>query len=48
MMNPRIYILNHATGEEIEREMTDEEYADLLAIGWTSDPSEESTKSDGG
>jgi len=26
-MNPRIYILNHATGEEIEREMTDDEVA---------------------
>jgi hypothetical protein len=40
-MNPLIKIIDGLTGKEEEREMTDEEYADFLAGGWT--PSEEPT-----
>jgi hypothetical protein len=40
-MNPLIKIIDGLTGEEEEREMTNEEYAELLASGWT--PSEEPT-----
>ena len=29
-MNPRIYILDHATGKETEREMTDVEIANFI------------------
>ena len=34
-MNPLIKIIDGITGEEEERPMTDEEYAELLASGWT-------------
>lgn len=37
MMNPNIDIHNTETGEMITREMTDEEYAELLASGWSQD-----------
>lgn len=36
-MNPLIKIIDGITGEEEERPMTDEEYAELLASGWTPD-----------
>ena len=34
-MNPLIKIIDGFTGEEETREMTDEEYANLLASGWS-------------
>jgi hypothetical protein len=34
-MRPNIGECNAETGEYIEREMTDEEYADLIQSGWT-------------
>jgi len=34
-MNPLIKIIDGLTGEEEVREMTDQEYADLLASGWS-------------
>lgn len=37
-MNPNITIHNAETGETVEREMTDDEYAELLASGWTEEP----------
>lgn len=36
-MNPNIDIHDSLTGEMITREMTDEEYAELLASGWLSE-----------
>jgi hypothetical protein len=44
MMNPNIDIHNAETGETISREMTDEEYAELLASGWTLEAPEEPTE----
>jgi hypothetical protein len=42
MTRPNISGYDCNTGEITEREMTDEEYAELLASGWTPDgPSEE-------
>ena len=41
MTKPNITIHDGATGETVEREMTDEEYADLIASGWTLDPQQE-------
>ncbi len=38
MMNPTTTIVDALTGETVEREMTDEEYAELLASGWTEEP----------
>lgn len=35
MANPLATFHDAATGETVEREMTDEEYADLIASGWT-------------
>jgi len=35
MTYPNITFHDAATGETIEREMTDEEYAELIASGWT-------------
>ena len=40
-MKPMIYIKNHATGQEITREMTEEEYEALIASAWTLEPQEE-------
>jgi hypothetical protein len=40
-MNPLIKIIDGITGEEEERPMTDEEYAELLASGWTPDETPE-------
>lgn len=37
-MRPTYWLHDQATGEIIEREMTDEEYADLIASGWTEEP----------
>ena len=37
-MNPNITIHNAETGETVEREMTDDEYAEPLASGWTEEP----------
>ena len=37
-MNPNITIHDTETGETVEREMTDDEYADLIATGWTEEP----------
>jgi len=44
-MSTRPNITNHdaATGETIERELTDEEYAALIESGWTETPAEEAT-----
>lgn len=39
-MNPDITIHDAVTGETVTREMTDEEYAELLATGWTAEPVE--------
>lgn len=41
MAHPKITIHDAATGETVEREMTDEEYAYLIASGWTLEPQEE-------
>lgn len=35
MTNPDITLHDAVTGETIVRPMTDEEYAELLASGWT-------------
>ena len=40
MMNPNTTIVDAVTGETVEREMTDEEYAELLATGYTPEPVE--------
>lgn len=40
MMNPNITIHDAETGETVEREMTDDEYTELLATGWTPEPVE--------
>ncbi len=37
-MKPNITIHDAETGETIEREMTDDEYADLVSSGWTEEP----------
>jgi hypothetical protein len=37
MSNPRIAGFDCYTNEAIDREMTDEEYAELLASGWTEE-----------
>ena len=42
MTNPNRFIFDGLTGESVEREMTDKEYAQLLADGWT--PGEEATE----
>lgn len=36
-MNPNITTHDTETGETITREMTDDEYAELLASGWTEE-----------
>lgn len=41
MTKPNIQIHDALTGETITREMTDEEYAELLASGWTLEPEPE-------
>jgi hypothetical protein len=35
MTNPNRYIFDGLTGQSVEQEMTEEEYADLIASGWT-------------
>ena len=40
MMNPNIDIHDSLTGVMTTREMTDEEYAELLASGWTPEAPE--------
>lgn len=40
-MNPLIKIIDGITGEEEVRELTDQEYSDFLASGWTEEPTEE-------
>lgn len=40
-MKPNTTIVDVATGEHTQREMTDEEYESLLASGWTEEPAEE-------
>lgn len=37
-MKPNITIHDALTGETITREMTDDEYTDLLATGWSDGP----------
>ena len=37
MNKPRIMGFDCYTNEAIDREMTDEEYAELLASGWTEE-----------
>jgi hypothetical protein len=37
-MKPNIQLDDAETGETITREMTDDEYAELLATGWTEEP----------
>lgn len=46
VMKPSIYIKNHLTGEEITREMTDEEYAALLESGWTETTEEPASETE--
>ena len=41
MKKPTITIYDGNTHETIEREMTDEEYAELIASGWTETAPEE-------
>lgn len=41
MTRPNIGGHDAITGESWEREMTEEEYADLIASGWTLEPQEE-------
>lgn len=41
MAHPNITHHDAATGETVEREMTDAEYADLIASGWTETAPEE-------
>ena len=41
MTRPNIGGHDAITGESWEREMTEEEYADLIASGWTLEPLEE-------
>lgn len=41
MTKPNITIHDGATGETVEREMTEEEYAALVASGWTLEPTPE-------
>ena len=41
MTKPNITIHDAATGETVEREMTEEEYADLIGSGWTLESQEE-------
>lgn len=38
MDKPRITGFDCYTNEIIDREMTEEEYAELLATGWTEEP----------
>lgn len=38
-MRPNITTIDVATGEATTREMTEQEYQDLLASGWTADGS---------
>jgi hypothetical protein len=44
MMKPEITIHDAITGETEVREMTDEEYAELLASGWTESTEETPTE----
>jgi hypothetical protein len=37
MMRPTYWLYDQATGETIEREMTEDEYEALLASGWTEE-----------
>ena len=39
-MRPNTTIHDAESGETITREMTEQEYADLLATGWTMEPPE--------
>lgn len=41
MTRPNIGGHDAISGESWEREMTEEEYADLIASGWTLEPQEE-------
>lgn len=41
MKRPNVTHHNGQTGETVEREMSEEEYADLIASGWTLEPQEE-------
>lgn len=36
-MKPNITVHDATTGETVTREMTDEEYAELLTMGWTEE-----------
>jgi hypothetical protein len=44
MTNPIIAITDGTTGETIQREMTDEEYAALIESGWTETSDEPATE----
>jgi hypothetical protein len=46
MRNLFIYNCDAFTGETTVREMTDEEYADLLASGWTLEGTDETPSPD--
>jgi hypothetical protein len=48
MMKPTLTIHDVETGEAITREMTDEEYAELLASGWTPATSEPEPETEDG
>jgi hypothetical protein len=45
MGKPRFIGYDCYTGEHIDREMTDEEYNELLASGWTLEPVESEVES---
>jgi hypothetical protein len=44
MTRPNTTTHDAITGETIEREMTEEEYAALIESGWTETPPEEATE----
>ena len=46
MRNLHIHNYNALTGETTSREMTDEEYAELLATGWTLEGTNETPSAD--
>jgi len=43
-MKPNVEIHDALTGETVVREMTDDEYAELLATGRTAEPVDEPTE----
>jgi hypothetical protein len=46
MSKPKGTFHDAITGETVERELTDEEYAELLATGWTLEGTDETPSPD--